>query len=262
MSKENQFVPMPEAQTDRIRTTATLPFGVEKEIGINVKKLHTIMQLGGVSFLKIASEENGEKSIADATIVGFDGQGNALAGKTKMNYIRTSSSKYRLENNNKNYKQSRWIDMSITFNTEELKQRLLHSGKKVNEPNNWSVEINKALKKQITKNCSVHLTSGFNTFETIFMSFLYSSNLLSSMDMGLDNVIMGTVNPHLPTIGNLLYQLISTGTVFSIVDSFFLGFERKGTGRRLSLFYGFGIDRLALLALNTSTSTLAKTLKN
>lgn len=261
MSIENKFVPMPEAQTERIRTSATLPFGVEKDIGININKLHRIMQLGGVSCLKISSEQNGDVSKSDVDIVGLDSQGNALAAKTKVNYVPTCSSKYVLEKNNENDKQACWIDMSVTFNTEELKQRLLHSGKKVNESKNWSIEIDKALKKQIVKNCSIHLTSGFNTLQTTIMGFIYGLDLLSSMDMGLANIKAGTVNPHLPVIGKLLYELTLTGTVFSAVNSIYYGVERKRTGRRLSFFYGFEIDRLALLVLNTSTSTLAKTLK-
>ncbi|MBU0998251.1 hypothetical protein KJ570_01880 [Patescibacteria group bacterium] len=263
MSAENRFVPLPEAQSDRLRTNVKLPFGMEEEIGINVLKLYTIMQLGGISVLNIKSDDNEEKSTVETTIVGFDGQGNALAGKSRVKMVPISSSEFQKDEYENNTKQTRWINMSIKLNTEELKQRLMNTGKNVNEPGNWAIHLDKSIKKELNHKSAKYLTGSLATLEKANAMVLYMHCILSSMGISLANVITKTINPHIPDFSHFLTNIIAVGVINTMFNSGLSGFEKKGEakGARISLFCGFEIDRLALLLFNTSTSTLIKTLK-
>lgn len=258
MSIENQFVLMPEAQTERIRTVAKLPFGIENDIGMNISKLQIALQLGGIDHLKILSETEGEKSSVSTSIVGMDAQGNAYAGRSKMNVVPVSSSEVSNTEGEEFRKQTQWLNLSISLNTEELKQRLMTSGKSVRKPQYWAIEINKALKREINKNCIRHLVGDFSVFEKILVPLVYADDIAHSMNMGLLNIMTRTFSPQPLNVLSLLGNLTYSGIFFSAWDSMVYGPEKKGQGRRISLFLGYEIDRAALLLVHTSTSTFAK----
>ena len=52
--------------------------------------------------------------------------------------------------------------------------------------------------------------------------------------------------------------IVMNGVMFTTLHSLGYGFEKKGEGRRVSLFYGPELDRALVLALVVPTGRLAK----
>ena len=45
LERKDGFVSMPEVQTERLRTNLDLPFGLENQIDLNVRRIQTLMQI-------------------------------------------------------------------------------------------------------------------------------------------------------------------------------------------------------------------------
>lgn len=88
---ERKYVPMPYANTDRVTTSATLPFAMHQEIGLDLSMIHRLLQIGGIKSLTINSDRNGKTSGSEVEIVGFSPNGGAYAGKTKTNTVPQST---------------------------------------------------------------------------------------------------------------------------------------------------------------------------
>lgn len=252
MSIENKFIPIAEANTRFVRTDLSLPFNQEEKIGLNIQRLHALMQIGGACSLKIINDSTNETSSVQSSVLGFDTQGNAFAGKSKMNNVPISSSEMRDQYDWYIEKQARWINLDIKINTEEIKQRLLQSGKIVTEPKNWSISIDQSLKRQIAKNCGEHLIGHFNIKDKLYTGFLLSMCSLP---------LLITDFPNSRSLTTYLSFFIRQSMIWTVFDSLRYGVEKSHQGRRASIFYGFEFDRLALLYLLTNTSTLAKNLE-
>src|SRR3989344_8182378 len=86
MSAAEKFIPLPEANTSRIRTVVELPFGVEERIGIRLSAVNWLLQLGGINHLRIETK-NGETSKPNMMIVGVNAQGGAYGGAAKSETV-------------------------------------------------------------------------------------------------------------------------------------------------------------------------------
>ena len=259
MSAERKFVPMPEANTSRLRTTATLPFQLHEEVGLNVKRLHAICQVSGFSHLRIRNDPQGETSQEIPQVVGIDREGTAIAGKVKIKKVPTFQFDHSPVDHSpafvfgRHWKQSRWQNLTISLNTEEMKQRIRLSDESVKNPTMWGEEIHRALKSGTLKAGTHHLLKDFKRFEKIFTLFMYtlmsSEEILSVArgDLGLGNLA--------PT---LAVDAVLIGTFMTVMHSLGYGVEKPGEGRRISLFFGPELDRAVTLLVLTHTQSLAK----
>lgn len=256
MSIEQKFVPMSEANTVRVRTTATLPFQLHEEVGLNLKRIDAICQVGGFQYLKIQNDPKGETSHAVPQIVGIDRSGSAVAGKVRLKEAPTFQSEYTPDTPAfylDRMKQGRWKNLTILLNTEEMKRRILSSDARVTDPSEWGNEINKALKMAMVKNGTRHLVKDLDRFDQfftlLFYSLVYSDEIIS--------LAKGESGP-LETLSKMAGSLAITGMVMTTLYSTFYGVEKPGKGRRISLFYGPELDRTAVLLALAYTSRLAK----
>ena len=254
MSVERKFVPMPEANTSRLRTTATLPFQLQEEVGLNIKRLHAICQVAGFRHLRIQNDPQGETSQAVPQVVGVDHDGTAIAGKAKIKRASTfqaaysPSPEYELL-----WKQARWQNLTISLNTEEMKQRILLSDENVRNPERWGEEINGVLKKAVIKEGVHHLVNDFKWYEKLLTLFGFAVFFSDE----IVNALAGNLEPK-TIVPRIAFSYALFGTLMTGLHSFLWGAERQGGGRRISLFYGLELDRAIALAVLTYTQRLAK----
>ena len=142
-----RYIPLSDAVTPRLRVNVNLPFDLEERIGINTRKVHTLLQVGGVRHLKITSE-NGETSSSSLMVVGFNNKGEATAGSGNVDYVPTSSSKTEGFDDGL-YGRIIWKNSKIILNSEEIKRRLLLKDENVKNPEGWVPELNKAISSGI-----------------------------------------------------------------------------------------------------------------
>jgi len=141
--KLSPYTPMSEAKTARVDSTgATLPFHLQERVGLNTKYLTTLMQIGGIGTLKIVSDNNGETSKTSATMVGFTRNGEAYAGKAKIDSV-PSSNHNLTDINSPDPKQSSWPKLNLTLNIPEMKQRILRSPMKEFQIQKYGLKIYK-----------------------------------------------------------------------------------------------------------------------
>lgn len=252
MSLEHKFVPMSEANTWRLRTTATLPFQLHESVGLNVGRIETLCQIAGFRYLKIQNDPNGETSQAVPLVVGVGRDGQAVASRAAVKNVPT----YQFDSSQVfdvrwPMKQARWKDSTISLNTEEMKQRILLSDERVTDSNEWGKQIDKALKGAAMKGGVRHLVSGLDRFEKIMTPFFYA--LIFSND--LVTIAKGESPEAIPISAT---SIVITGTLMTGLYSLRYGVEKPGGGRRVSLFYGPELDRAIALAVFTYTSKLAK----
>ena len=254
MSPERKFVPMSEANTERIRTTATLPFQLHEEVGLNVKRLHVICQVSGFSHLRIRNDPQGETSQEVPQIVGIDRDGTAMAGKAKVKKVPTFQIDYSPTSEyGEPWKQARWQNLTISLNTEEMNQRILLSDESVKNPTMWGEEIHKALKSGTLKAGTRHLVKDFERYEKLLT--LLGFTLHSSFEIG--GALTGNIEPE-AVVPGIAYRIALLGTVMTGLHSFLYGLEKPGEGRRISLFFGPELDRAAALLALTYTQRLAE----
>lgn len=240
MSVEN-YIPLPEASTQRIRATLTLPYHMEEEIGLNVKRTEFLCQLGGIEFISIKNNNDRPTPV----IVGFTNQGTAMAGFSATESI----SKYQNIDKSKGLPYSAsWSALDVSINNDEIRFKLDIEKKDSKDPGNWSKIIDRSLKESITsasfqnlvKRKAAHM--GFSIFfNMVPTSFILHHTL--SKDM-LSTVL---------TFFN--WQIIA-----KIFDFYKYGLEEPGRGKRWSTsLYEFPeLDRKFLLDCMIPFSSLTK----
>jgi len=255
MERNNSFIPLSEAQTERLRINLRLPFKLEEEIGLNVRRIQTLLQIGGIKCLKIKNDESLERSKSNMTVVGIGGRGEALAGIARSQDIPLS--KLCLTGSNEtDCKQAKWLHAEICLNTEEIKTKLLNNAKDVRKSGNWVRFIDKILKSNILKAGSQHLLGDLTTLDVIDSCTHYAAVLYFYFNWP---VFLGgprsreglTIIIALSAFRNLVFLPATLG-----------GFEQPMFGRRYSLFSGFEPDRALILSGLMACSTLARKIKD
>lgn len=231
---------MSEVYSQSIVSNLALPFHLEDQIGLNVKKAEWLAQLGGIRSVFIKNDSSGETSKVQGTVVGMNGDGSAMAGATKVDYMPTSS----LEMKQDKYKiqSARWANIIIKINTEELKERLLRSDKVVSKTGTWVPYINTAIQKEMRKAGNKQLLS---MLPADYFSFFWFNgwSLYESIKTHIDNpnpLIIGA-----SFIGwNILY-----GIFINTLDTLTYGAENRGDGKRYTFGIGLEPDRAVVFNL-------------
>ena len=246
MSSESKFIPMPEAQTSRLRTTVELPFNNENAIGLNVDRIQALCQLSGFRHLRIQNQEHPLTTNAAVMIVGMDSRGTAVGGKASVKTVPIYEEGMNPVNNVIR-KQSRWFDLTISLNQKEIQQRMLVSRKDVRKVTNWAKNINQALTQGIVNAGVKQLLSGLSTVEKTISVILY----------GLVPVISFIGPEKIPS------YLATMVFMYNYLQDYRFGGEnfREGSGHRYSLIFGPELDRALVLLLLANSQKLAKPLK-
>ncbi len=233
---------MPDAQTSRLRTTVQLPFQTEESIGLNVEKIQSLCQLSGFSHLRIQNQEDPKTSKSAVMPVGINSFNTAIGGKASIEtepiYLEETDLSHQAFR-----KQSRWFNLKISLNQEEMKQRMLLSKKDLREATHWARDINQALTQGIVRAGVKQLFSGLSTEEKSTSAFVYG---------------LGLFNASSPV------GLVSYFATMALVSNYFqiyrFGGEnfKEGSGHRYSLFLGPELDRALILLIIAHTQKLAK----
>lgn len=247
--EEKGYVPLPEANTERLRTTLELPFGVGERIGLNVKRIHLLCQLGGFRFLRLSGNWESEVSAVEPQIVGFNSEGGAYAGGAAVRKVPT----YDYDCNQQRrsiYHQANWSDLRLELNLKEIQQRILEKSGNLRKAESWSGQINEVLKRGLTKAGFRNLVIDLTIYDKFFVTFGYGNDFWSTLRKAMRS-------SQAFDLRYLLIQGLGTGLLWCFFSSLVCGPEKPGEGRRFSLFFGPELDRAAILAVLARTRPLA-----
>lgn len=235
MGKENILVPIDEAHTDRIRFVSEFPYVDKKQIGVNLNRIQQIMDLGGIRSLRVSTVEKKEESHSP-TVVGFDSQGGAYAGKTSS---RTIGETHEYEGKVHRDKESGFspvVDLTINLNTVEMSGRISRK-EGVRSADAWSREIDRIVKKGMRDSGTRVLT--IETWKR---------------EWGAHVGYFSVYVPHYIKDGNFRLADILVFLLVGMTAS--TAHQLMVREHRLSLFYGPQLDRAALLQLRTRTQKI------
>ena len=246
---------MPDANTWRLRTTATLPFQLHEKVGLNVGAIERLCQVSGFRHLRIQNDPNGETSQAIPQVVGIDARGTAIAGKAAFKEVPTSQFDCSPEHEYLAFKQARWSDLTVSLNTQEMKQRILLSDNKVTDSEEWGRETDKAIKRSVIKSGIRHLVCGLDAYDKVISLLIYS--LVSTSTIFVARGGRVDLGPY-ETAAVFISFAVGIGAFTTAWGSSRYGKEKPGEGQRVNLINGPELDRAIALAVLTYTSKLAK----
>ncbi len=244
MTRE-QYTPIPEVNSDRLRFQVTYPFGLEENIGVRVSRVETLCQIAGFNKLIFQSEDKDTTSSVQSAIVGMTASGTAMAGKTRVKMIPPFTYKQDEDSHGEPQqdmmkKHSIWPDLEVKINVSEIKQRLNLLKKPVKDVVVWSAHTNSALKKSIVRAGVYHLIADMDIH-----------------DIAYAGILNGVISTGVKFFSDPLYCFFIFSSVFTIKEFVEYGIETRGSGRRISLFLGPEVDRALALATLTLVQPLA-----
>lgn len=147
MSAEH-VVPIREAINDRINASGLyLPNYLDREIGIDMDKTTRLMNIGGIHHLSIVNLSSQEDS---PSIAGFDSQGGAFAGATKVVEKNESETTTEDVDMGGDMKAGQWKSIKVAIDTEIIAKRALTKGREeLNHSSNWAPTINKTVRGEV-----------------------------------------------------------------------------------------------------------------
>ncbi len=246
------FTPIEYANTYRTRFAIPVPEYIKPEkIGVNLGGLTTLMRVGGISHLRVAGQTDGDTSRFTPTIVGYDSQGNAYAGK-KGERVTFPESSISTDEANPNLDSSlfrphsvTWKNIVINLNINEMAERIRQEDKwdrGVYSTEAWASHLDKDIREGVTDAGLKHLTLGLSKLNwgaTVFqygmMAFWEAQNTQ-------------------PSLQGMAFRLSFVPQILNLWDYFRYG--TKDDGLRWSLFYGPQLDRAILLKIISSRANL------
>jgi hypothetical protein len=245
--KEDNFVPLPEAQDNRTRTMVHLPAYVDSEgILINLSGINRLSNLGGIRHVDIRSLADNETSRSMPTIAGWTPDGKALGGRIATKVVTEYTSRSVLVKTTPYRPHAeQQIDTAIEINTAEINQRIQNDRKikqGVRNQKAWSKHLNKDIKDSITKEGMKHLVAGLDTYNR-FMAITENGLMFSS------GLAYGFESKYLPA------WIFATSGFLNFI--FFMASDVKHD-YRFSLLYGPQVDRAIVLYLASLGTTIVK----
>ncbi len=236
------YTPISQAETDRVRFNLSLPSFVDQDqILVNLRRVHTMCQIGGIRYLRVEGDAQSEVSSSTPLVLGVDSSGHAFAG---LKAERTSVPEFTTDHNNRSGRslyQSRWVDGIVTLNLAEISEKIQQEKKWRNglrSPDAWSHHLDKSLRGGITRIGGKHLMFGIDKIG--MASCLFQYGFAASTE-----AMMNTV----PSVSHLAFKIGILTLFFNFLYSAIYGPECSGRGTRLSLIYGPHFDRALLLKI-------------
>lgn len=254
---KNNFIPLKEASFEGARFDVSLPNFIDTErIGVNTKAIHRFCRLGGIKHLRVTGNAEGETSSFTPTIVGYDSQGNAYAGKTG---IKTIVPTFTEDSDEDGYSEpgmykphaSTWVNTNLDLNLNEISKNIEQEERwqrNFRSTDAWSYYLNKSIKDGITDAGIKHLIWGFNKSEVFRHAFQYGM-------MGFFQATSGN-----NTVESFIQRLIFSSTFLNLFDAFVA--TRNIRDHRFSVFFGPQLDRALLLKILSTRTTLVASIKD
>lgn len=246
---ESGFIPLTEAQTDRITVRIATPPWIRPEgVGLHVDRLTRIMDVAAIDNITLCTSDT-DAGRADIAIVGSNSHGGAYAGGVSN---RNADSEYNFKS-----QESRKInplippsleEASISINMQSIARKLdgdLESNKR------WVSQMDKSVRKGLRQRATRFLMVE-NTKNDI------PALKVSAIFFGAVEGIMGIHEPGLIDLGYL------AATSFC-VNITIINTAEKGkviSDRRFSLFPGPQVDRAAIIQVLARTQKLLTPIEN
>ena len=225
MSKENGFVPIDEANTDKVRFAVDLPRYVDRtQIRANPIRIESFMRIGGISHLRVETFE-GEQTLESPAIVGFDSQGSAYAGKVGT---RTKTKEFDIDSSQDKGRGAPTASLTIKLDIAQINQGIVSEG--VRSPSAWAKKIDKGISSGVRNTGSKVLiveNAKYDATPFALQVFWISRDMAQGDISGI--VANFTI---LPVLVTAIGQLV-------------------GYNRRFSLILGPQLDRAALLQVRS-----------
>ncbi|MFA5933322.1 MAG: hypothetical protein WCV81_03625 [Microgenomates group bacterium] len=254
---KNNFIPIEEASYEGARFNVVLPNFVDTErIGVNTQAIHRFCRLGGIKHLRVTGNTDGETSSFTPTIVGYDSQGNAYAGKTGIKTIvptftQTSDEDGYSELGMYKPHASTWVNTNIDLNLNEITKNIEEEERwqgDLRSTDAWSYYLNKSIKNGLTNAGIKHLVWGFSKSEVFRHAFQYG--MMGFFHATFDN----------GSLESLINRVVIGSTLLNLFDAAVA--SRNIRDHRVSIFFGPQLDRAAILKILSARTTLVASIKD
>ncbi len=246
------YFPIEYANTNRTRFVIPFPEYVKpQQIGVNLRGLRMLLRIGGISHLRVAGQTDGETTRFTPTIVGYDSQGNAYAGKKGEKVTIPEFTTYDDEAN-RNQDASEWKPHSATWknavinlNINEMAERIRQEDKwarGVSSTEAWAYHLDKVVRKGVSDIGVRHLTLGVDRTTWGLTAFQYV--LAGALEVSTGH----------PSIESMAYRILFMSLCMNLVH--YIGHRNTYDGYRWSVLYGPQLDRALLLIVLSSRTNL------
>lgn len=234
----NEVVPFNNDVSLRIRSSLDLPYNLNEQIGLNEKNIIRLLQLGGIGNIHISEFKNHSQRET--------GKGNSLYRSTFP---------HSEEGEDPFAKHSNWTSVNLQLNVSEIEKKVRESRLDYKNPDVWVAELQQHLLKAIVSIGIKNLLRLPTPLIQLFSVGLYTDDLLHLTRCYTEGLPYLTAD----TGGNLFILPLC----HLLISSLAYGKEKKGQGRRVSLFIGPEIDRATILLLyaNCFKPTVASTIQ-
>lgn len=232
-SPESNFVPINEASSDRVRFNIDLPPYIDRtQIRANIPRIERLMRIGGINHLRVETFE-GDQVSESPTIVGFDSQGNAYAGKTGATTI---PKEFEVDSAANSHRGSPTADVKIKLDIRQINESIVNEG--VRASREWARKIDKGV------------TTGLrNSGNKILLVENFKKNIFA----GGTQAIILPIDIALQDLNNLIFSLVWFSGVLQG------GYSMLYKGRhRWSILLGSQLDRAALLQVRSRLQRVVK----
>lgn len=254
MVEQPKFIPLPEVGNSKVRFNLALPPFVNQELlGINVRGVERLLRVGGIGHLRVESKK-GEVSSFVPTVVGVNGQGEALAGKIGF---QTLVPTYKIEDDDPSSWAPyiyRWVNSMLSVNVDEISQQILYGSKRwergIRTPEAWAHFLDRALGQGIENIGNHHLIEGIEGLDWS----LFALSWLLNVPFVSQALIEGN-------LARLLGWVICNETIFQGWLDISVRLSQR-SHYRWSIFATFAphLDRALVLKILSRTTTLVKAL--
>lgn len=240
------YVPIDEVESPKLRVLLPLPgFVDQSQILIGVNPINRLFSIAGINHLRIRASQSDETSNFQPTVVGFDPEGGAYAGKTGL---KTSVPTYSFESvvdDSNSIFLMKQVNGTININLEEMARRITEEKRwetGVRSPQPWAHYLNKAFKGSIQHIGLKHLLVDFNRDDLFLITFNQMAPLIFTFGGTPEQIVRAFIIQNI--LLNGLHLLFRTPL---------------GMYVRPSLIYGPQLDRAAVFKFYLATYPLVKT---
>lgn len=252
---KKEIIPLKDIDHYRVLLDGTLPFEMDKKIGIDLKYLLLLMQIGGLSQLIVLFDRKTGSEQEQLGVASVSASGEAVASKQVVKKQKPYNYEigYSSQINNKT---SNWPIIVSSINIHDVQKKILESQSAITDAEAWAKECNQILSEVIVK-------AG--------MDNLLKSSLLDQFFLGVVLAeILKNLIQDVSRVESILVILLHVVTSIIIYASFSLlrlmfeamddRFESEGKGRRVSFSWGIELDRALMLLMVSKSGNLVQKL--
>lgn len=247
------FVPIEYANTDRMRFVIPFPEYVKpQQIGVNLSGLERLLRIGGIGRLRVAEQTEGETTRFTPTVVGYNSQGNAYAGKKgTLTFVPEFTTSPNLDAPVSRLHFATWTNAVINLNINEMAQRIRQEDRwtrGVRSTEAWAHHLDEALRKGVRDIGIRHLTLGLNKIDWLYIALQYAQ--------------MGTLATftRFPSVEIMAFSILFGSGCINLIGCNV--FRNTDYGSRWSVIIGPQLDRALLLKILSSRTNLVMASSN